>query len=1599
MKKYLLSLITLTLLLSAPSFPGGKVFAATTYTLSADHKTLTITSSGAMDDLTSSNYTTRGWNSYATTITKIIINNTVTAIGDYAFKGMTSVTTVTFNSTSKVATIGQYAFDGCTGITSFSLPNSLTTIGYYAFKGCTGISSITIPKNVTICGEQAFTGCSNLTTVNWNAVNCTEYKSGSQFSSSWGPFYNSTIRNQITTFKFGSDVEVIPPYICYNFKNLAEIKIPLKVTEIGASAFQNCTTAVALEIPVAVETIGANAFNGCTGLTKILARPATEPTASANTFTDVTTTIPVTVTSSAAASSYAGATGWNVFTNYTTRRSGSCGTSANWELDYAAGTLTITGSGPTTDYGSYSEVPWIQDTSFIYTASVANAITRLGNRTFYGCQRLTNVSISSSQLTSIGQYAMYKCIRLVGFGNNASQINIPKDVTSIDNYAFQYCSSATKVYFMSTSALTTIGSYAFQYMSNLNDVAIYNCDNLTTINSNAFQYCSSLASITFPANIATIGSSAFANCTSLTPEGGSVNFKGTVDQWASIAFSGQASNPASYTKALKINGDLLTSCTISVPVKQYAFHSNEALTSIEFTEGCTSIGGNAFVNCINLEGTVVIPSALTELGTWAFKNCSSLTGVDMLHADALTTIGGSAFWETNLQGELYIPAGVTSVGGSAFRDITGITAIYASPTTAPSSLNEYTFNTTTKTIPFYVATPSALTSYSTANYWEDFTNMKVGGYCGATGNETGVKWEFNTSTGLLTISGTGAMKDYTNANTNRAPWYDLRASVTSIKICDNVTHVGAYAFNACSNATEVWTSTTVTSFGNHAFYSCSQLNVAKYGKTDVPTPVLSYATDWAQIDFGDEYANPLYYAHTLKIYKAQSAAAPAFGTVTDLENRSITTIKPYAFYGCTSLESAALNSNVTSIDKYAFNGCSNLASVTLPDNIETLGYHAFYGCSSLSSITIPQNVTKVGDAMFQGCSSLTTVVWNAENCSRCFGSSSEQPLSSSYNPFYTTSASNPPRSTITSFTFGSNVVTIPNGLCYNMVGLTSISIPASVTSIGTNVFQGCSNLHSIHWNARNCGDFTSSTAPFESIKTAITSFEFGFGVRHIPAYLCKDMNNITYPYSSTYGVTIPTTVESIGTDAFDGCTNFNRTDFKASNSYAITYVDDWGQINFANEKANPLYYSGHLYVVIPPSGQSTPGPGEVRTPVFKDTTTYINSYAFVNCTNITSVTFGSSMSSIAANAFDGCTGITEVHSKATSVPTLSSSAFPAAVKSSAKLYLPHSVTVKANYRANEQWNDFTEANTFPKIVQFDLKGNGDAMSTEYAAQYFDNITSAASKPADPTDDVYAFEGWFENNDCSGSEYNFSTTITADKILYAKWTLQDLNLNEAADNSAAITAFNGVTTTVNITRSAFTNASYNTICLPFALSAGQMNAIFGAGYDLEEFTGATYDAENKEIALTFTQRETLVAGRPYLLKPANDNVTIPSLTDMTINATTPSDGVGNSYIEFHGVYSPTELEGGNHNLLFLGAGNELFWPAATGDLKGFRAYFEVKGDARNAVRARIVSHTGETTGIENQMVNGKCENGKYIRNGQLFIERDGKTYNAQGILVE
>ena len=186
----------------------------------------------------------------------ISIPNNVTNIDNNAFRGCTSLTSVTIPNS--VMSIGDYAFYGCTGLTSITIPNRVTYIGEYTFKGCTSLTSVTIGESVSEIGKSAFESCTSLTSVVWNAIHCVN------FIIPDAPFPNS-----VTSFTFGEKVEHVPAYLCYDMSVLASITIPNSVTSIGGDAFSGCSSLTSVTIPNSVTSIGNDAFYGCSSLTSV----------------------------------------------------------------------------------------------------------------------------------------------------------------------------------------------------------------------------------------------------------------------------------------------------------------------------------------------------------------------------------------------------------------------------------------------------------------------------------------------------------------------------------------------------------------------------------------------------------------------------------------------------------------------------------------------------------------------------------------------------------------------------------------------------------------------------------------------------------------------------------------------------------------------------------------------------------------------------------------------------------------------------------------------------------------------------------------------------------------------------------------------------------------------------------------------------------------------------------------------------------------------------------------------------------------------------------------------------------------------------------
>ena len=227
----------------------------------------------------------------------------------------------------------------------------------------------------------------------------------------------------------------------------------------------------------------------------------------------------------------------------------------------------------------------------------------------------------------------------------------------------------------------------------------------------------------------------------------------------------------------------------------------------------------------------------------------------------------------------------------------------------------------------------------------------------------------------------------------------------------SVTRIGRYAFYQCEGLTTITISELVTSIGDDAFWECSGLTTVTW--------------------------NARACSIGRNLFEANNNIITTFTFGDQVEQ-----IPAGLCSGLKGLTTITIPELVTSIGDRAFADCEGLMSIMLPESLASIGSEAFSGCIGLTAMTVPESVTSIGERAFD-CVRLKSVTWNARACSSG---------SNLFGGNYTR---------ITTFTFGDQVEQIPAGLCSGLKGLTTITIPESVTSIGDEAFSGCSQLESV----------------------------------------------------------------------------------------------------------------------------------------------------------------------------------------------------------------------------------------------------------------------------------------------------------------------------------------------------------------------------------------------------------------------------------------------------------------------------------------------------------------------------------------------------------
>lgn len=260
--------------------------------------------------------------------------------------------------------------------------------------------------------------------------------------------------------------------------------------------------------------------------------------------------------------------------------------------------------------------------------------------------------------------------------------------------------------------------------------------------------------------------------------------------------------------------------------------------------------------------------------------------------------------------------------------------------------------------------------------------------------------------------------------------------------------------------------------------------------------------------------------------------------------------------------------------------------------------------------------------------------------------------------------------------------------------------------------------------------------------------------------------------------------------------------------------------------------------------------------------------------------------------------------------------------------------------------------------------------------------------------------------CGASDQ--STPIKIEfKTLVAEEVFEDSP--SANNNEARLAALHNQTVNITLNRPLPRNGDYSTICLPFNLTATQ---IADPDCPLHGFVIKEFDHSGNgeaRVNLYLKQVTSIEAGKPYFIRyagaPTDVALTPLRFLNVKVTASTPAAGEGDECIA-QGIFNPHSLVANDQNTLFLSSNNTLYYPTVNGTMNGFRVYISVADGSplhnaiRNGLPIRVCENESTPTAvssIENQ--EQQVESRKILRNGILVIERNGKEYNAQGILIK
>lgn len=996
-----------------------------------------------------------------TALENITIPNSITELEEGVFSDCTSLSTVEISSSSLLQIIGEYAFSNCVALSNITMQKSrtITIIGDYAFNNCTSLNRIDIPESLIQIKSYAFNNCSGITALNFIGSS-NLYQIGSN------AFLGSNNINKLTV---PASVNIIGEKAFYNNSFSQIIFSPnSSLSEIGKFAFAWSTMIEQVHLYGYISSIKEGAFANCDSLRWIKIQSELPPTLESDVW-DARLRIYVPE---------------NAVSTY----------KQNW-TQYSTG------------INSLSRIDG--DYSYILENNQIEIFQYMGNNSHINLPS----TLSDSQVISIGSYAFgpelesiiipntVTTLKRAAFNNSKLEnVHLPFSIVDIQDNPFINCYllrqisiDSTNTYFRThdrvlyNSDLTKLIAYP-----NALEIFNYSYDLPSTvveIGVDAFRGANKLLALNIPSSVRTIGANAFMNCTVLLDilfdNATVLEYIGenafTGSQWLNNQPEGVIYIQSSDAEISQLtvygykgqsnNVNLITVDSGTKTILPYAFKNFVALENIELPSSAINIGQGILEGCNNLTKlTMPGDSILGYLfGQKQFSNTyqvynsqkdcyyyipNSLKEVSI--ASGSLVITDYAFNNSHSITKINIPATVSYIGMYAFFSDTGQMA-----------LKDVIFND------FNTSQLDTIASYSFKDC-KQITQLllpnnlaRINSYA-FEGNirlaTLQLEDRFSGTFSNLKYIGNNAFAFCEQLNDLEVPskvqyigtraFYDcIRLTQVDFALNGDLLEIGNAAFMNCTYLRSVETPSKLKRIGDRVFYGCTSLHDFRYGMSAESLEYIGYQAFDSAPFYGllltlEANQNAIiYFADVAYAYNG------VFSTSTQVELRTTTiSLSPYIFKGKNiftidvQMDEGAfaivkLNSNLRIIGRGAFENCNFISTVTLPPSVMTIEADVFKNCISLSSMTIQNenNLQFIGQNAFSGTSWFNTQLEQLQDNSMLY-------IGRIAHKYKGTMPAN------TEFVLASQTVSISPYAFENQLGLVTISLPESISSIGQFAF-------------------------------------------------------------------------------------------------------------------------------------------------------------------------------------------------------------------------------------------------------------------------------------------------------------------------------------------------------------------------------------------------------------------------------------------------------------------------------------------------------------------------------------------------------------------